>query len=133
MLALSENIGHEMWDQVFSSSQYSAAGSYERRFLSSYFRIVALAAVFATHLLGCSGEAVNVYYPPHNGRSGRIVANHIAYSNYIYHPQIPNLQRYLSRHSKGAFEAADLRPRTRPVANHPSTDIATPPPSPIDL
>ena len=29
-------------------------------FISSYFRIVALAAVFATHLCGCSGEAVNV-------------------------------------------------------------------------
>ena len=33
-------------------------------FSSSYFRIVALAAVFATHLRGCSGGAVNVYYLP---------------------------------------------------------------------
>lgn len=33
-------------------------------FLSSYSRIVALAAVFAAHLRGCSGEAVNVYYLP---------------------------------------------------------------------
>lgn len=33
-------------------------------FLSSSFRMVALAALFATHLRGCSGEAINVYYLP---------------------------------------------------------------------
>ena len=59
-------------------------------FLSSYFRIVALAALFATHLRGCSGEAVNVYYNlPYSGRSGHIVVKHIAYSNYICHLKYP--------------------------------------------
>ena len=49
---------------------------------------------------------------PYSGRNGHIVAKHIAYPHYIYHPQMPNLQQYMSRRRKDPFKAATLRART---------------------
>ena len=119
MLALYEDIGHEVWDRGFSSSQCSTAGSCERgNFCLPIFESVALAAVFATRLRGCSGEAVNVYYLLYIGRSGHIVGKHIAYSNCICHSQIPNLQRYLSRYFEDSFEAVNQRARSIKRRSH---------------
>lgn len=76
------------------------------------------------------------YNLPYSGRSGHIVAKHIAYSNYICHLKY-STYNHLSTHFKDPFEAVNLearsirgRPRAynpRPVAYHPSTDVTIPP------
>ena len=88
-----------------SSSQYSETGSCECGiFSSSYFRIVGAGGrvCYASTWLLLVRLLMYIICPC-SGRNGHIVAKHIAYSHYIYHPQTPNLQQYVSKHRKDPF------------------------------